>query len=408
MHMSDIWSISVVLAFLPLIMAAFFLVVTLPRKTLAVKQDLRKLQSSSRGDRMSYSASQTAPPDAIDELVRKFYDKSTLSIPAMLLTLFYGSWIALGDAFVNEKFNHGSTWFFPHDLVNQAGPMLYAFIGVYLFNLGNLVRRLYLGDLNEQVFWGAINRLWLSLGLGLVVQAEFPSSSTPGGPSQPAIFFSIGFLANIFLEWVLDKTLKLLNARQPRSEDLPLQMVNGINLWKAYRLEEEGIENVQNLATADVTELAVRTHYNFRTLIDWIDQSLLLIRLTADQAKILTGQATAISAIELAAASPRASGNDAVAKALATVLKVDPILMGAMMDRLYEDQYVQDLWNLWQSGQEGGIVPPSPPPGGGGGGAGAVPATGAVAAAAAAGAGAGGAVVNPNPAGQDQQKSPDK
>ena len=86
-----------------------------------------------------------------------------------------------------------------------------------------------------------------------------------------------------------------MNVTKPSTEDLPLQMVKGINIWKAYRLEEEGIENVQNLATADVTELAVRTHYNFRTLIDWIDQSLLLVRLTSEQSKALSGQVAGAS-----------------------------------------------------------------------------------------------------------------
>jgi hypothetical protein len=368
MRMSVIWSISVVLAALPLLMAVFFLNVTLKRKKAAVKQDLRNLHGFAAGAKDDLAEKSSAkdakdgkddkddPNDPIDILIKKFYGGSTLFVPALLLTVFYASWIALGDAFLNQVFNAGTTWFFPKNLVGRAAPALYTFVGIYLFNLGNLVRRLYLGDLNEQVFWGAVNRLWLSVGLGLIVAAEFPSSL------QPGLFFSIGFLANIVLEWVLDKTLKLLNVAQPKSSDLPLQMVNGINIWKAYRLEEEGIENVQNLATADVTELAIRTHYNFRTLIDWIDQSLLLIRLTSDQAKILTAQATAISAIELAAASPKASGNNSVAHALANVLKIDEVLMAATMDRLYEDQYVQDLWKLWQSGNEGGTLPPSPPP----------------------------------------------
>jgi hypothetical protein len=57
--------------------------------------------------------------------------------------------------------------------------------------------------------------------------------------------------------------------------------VSGINLWIEYRLAEEGIENVQNLATADPITLAIHTHYNVRTLVDWIDQALLLHRLRA-------------------------------------------------------------------------------------------------------------------------------
>ncbi|HZD96016.1 MAG TPA: hypothetical protein VE133_17270 [Candidatus Sulfotelmatobacter sp.] len=409
--MSVIWIISFILVCLPLLMAAFFLTFTLPRKIVSVKQDLSKLTSQSEpsGD---YGESESKPQalkqsrrpgshqanqrpggsriaseDDIDALVNKFFSTYTLSLPALLLTLFYAAGFGLCDAFLSMHFNSGTPWFFSKPFVDASRPVLYAFIGVYLFNLGTIVRRIYLGDLNEQVFWGAINRLWLSMGLALVfLKVPVPQDG------QSYIFFGIGFLANTFLDWVLAKSLEFLNRGKPKSEDLPLQMVKGINIWKEYRLEEEGIENVQNLATADVMELTVRTHYNFRTLIDWIDQALLLTRLSTEQVKILGGQATAISAIELAAASPRATGNTIVADALAKVLSVEPVLMGATLDRLYEDEYVQDLWNLWQSGQEGGALHvPSPAP--------AAPSLqpGAQALAAGAAAGAAGAGTPTNP-----------
>jgi hypothetical protein len=379
MHMSIIWTVSAVLACLPLLMAGFFLAFTLPRKIVSVKQDLSKLmypdsnrdasdtetKNNSRPEGNYPKSTQTtqrsgssniASEYEIDQLVNQFFGKLTLSLPALLLTLFYAAGFELCDAYLNVHYNSGTPWFFSGSFIDASLSLLYAFSGVYLFNLGTIVRRLYLGDLNEQVFWGAINRLWLSMGLALVFL------KIPVTQGQSYIFFGIGFLANTFLDWVLAKCLEFLNRGKPKSDDLPLQMVKGINIWKEYRLEEEGIENVQNLATADVTELTVRTHYNFRTLIDWIDQALLLTRLTNDQIKILGEQATAISAIEMASASPKASGNKDVANALAAALKVDPILMAATMDRLYEDQYVQDLWNLWQSGKEGGTIPPTPQP----------------------------------------------
>jgi len=362
MHMSVVWTVSFILSVLPVLMAEFFLEFTLPRKIVSVKQDLQKLIYSGTHDHASTAAggpqggSKIASESDIDALASKYFDRFALSLPALLLTLFYADGFAMCDAYLNMHYNAGSPWFFPPPFVDATRPLLYAFIGVYLFNLGNIVRRIYLADLNEQVFWGAINRLWLSMGLALV----FLKVGIPQG-SESYLFFSIGFLANTFLDWILANSLKILNLGRPKSEDLPLQMVKGINIWKEYRLEEEGIENVQNLATADVTELTVRTHYNFRTLIDWIDQALLLTRLTSDQAKLLNEQATAISAIELAAASPKASGNTEVAEALARKLSVDPVLMGATLNRLYEDEYVQDLWNLWQSGKEGGTLPAPQP-----------------------------------------------
>jgi hypothetical protein len=167
------------------------------------------------------------------------------------------------------------------------------------------------------------------------------------------VYFSIGFIANIFLEWVLENTLKVLNMNKPKQDDLPLQMVRGIDIWKEYRLEEESIDNVQNLATADVLELAVRTHYGVRTLIDWIDQALILTRLTTDQVKILASQAMALSAIELATAAPENNkGDQTFSNALADKLKVDPVLMAATLNRLFEDEQVRSLWALWQSGTD--------------------------------------------------------
>ncbi len=354
MQMSIIWTITFVLACLPLLMAAFFLVFTLPRKLVAVKQDLKTLTLTPGPlDTLQQAPSgKIASEEKINALAKELFGTLTVSLPALLLTLFYCAGFGLCDAYLNMHYNSGQPRFFSAKFIEATRPILYAFLGVYLFNLGTIVRRLYLADLNEQVFWGAINRLWLSMGLALVVL----KSSLPLSNSESSVFLSIGFLANTFLEWVLDNALKLLNVGQPKSEDLPLQMIKGINIWKEYRLEEEGIENVQNLATADVTELTVRTHYNFRTLIDWIDQALLLIRLTSGQTKILTEQATAISAIEFASASPKATGSNSVADALAVKLNVDKVLMAATMDRLYEDEYVQDLWNLWQSGKEGGIA----------------------------------------------------
>ena len=351
MTMFVIWLLSAILACLPLIMAAFFLMFSLPRKLEAVKQDLGKLKGWDKEPSIaSRTAGRIAIQSDIDELAKRFFDKLTLSVPAVLLTLFYASAFALWSAFLGRTFANGNSWFFPSSFVTSSRPILYGFLGVYLFNLGAIVRRVYLVDLNDQVFWGAINRLWLSLGLAVVLKAQYPDSPMP-------VYFAIGFLANIFLQGVLDLALKAVNITKPKTEDLPLQMVKGINMWKEYRLEEEGIENVQNLATADVTELTVRTHYNFRTLVDWIDQAILLTRLTGEQVKALGSQATAISAIEFAAASPSATGSTTVSDALAETLSVDKALMANTMNTLYQDAFVQQLWYLWQIGEEGGSVP---------------------------------------------------
>lgn len=351
MQMTIILATSFLLAALPLIIAYFFLFITLPRKVQAVTEDIKKLAGTGDGGNSSSAQiSQSkllALPD-IAGLAKKYFTASNLSIPSTLLTLLYFAGFLLCDSYLKLRFvEKSNSWLFPKEFVETSAPLLYAFVGVFVFNLGTMIRRLYLADISEQVFWGGVNRLLLSMGLALVIMK---SGLEHWGAE---FYFTIGFLANIVLDWLLEKSLKLLNVAQPRQDELPLQMVRGINIWKAYRLEEEGIDNVQNLATADVVDLVVRTHYSARTLIDWIDQSIVLSRLTSDQVKILTSQGMAISAVELATAAPENSNGDRTfANTLAAKLNVDPILMAATLDRLYEDEYVRSLWELWQSGTE--------------------------------------------------------
>lgn len=339
MDMIVVLIVSFVLASLPLLMAGFFRAFSLPRKMLVVRGELETLAPQ--------PSSSPVDSSKLDELAEKYFSKSRLLLPSVLLTFLYLAIFALCDSYLSLRYANHSISIFPVPLVLIARPLLFALVGVYLFNLGTIVRRLYLADINEQVFWGAVNRLLLSTGLALVI-LKLGLDKTEG-----MVYFSIGFLANIVLDWILEQTLKVLNINKPKQDDLPLQMVRGINIWKEYRLGEEGIENVQNLATADVVDLAVRTHYSLRTLIDWIDQALVLTRLTSDQVKMLSSQAVALSAIELATAAPENSnGDETFAKAMAARLNVDAVLFAATLNRLFEDEYVRKLWALWQSGTD--------------------------------------------------------
>ncbi len=56
-------------------------------------------------------------------------------------------------------------------------------------------------------------------------------------------------------------------------------MIEGLTIWDEARLLEEGIENVQNLATANVTDLIINTRFNTNRLIDWIDQACLIMHI---------------------------------------------------------------------------------------------------------------------------------
>ena len=255
---------------------------------------------------------------------------------------------------INRLFYDGTTWPFSKN-GELTLPIVMTFAGSYLFNFGMLVRRLYVLDLSDNLFWGSINRLLLSMGIALTSAVAF--SSTAGKTDFHKLllfFFAIPFILNKVLYAILragtaqaGSVLKI----SALGNESSLQQVGGINIWKEYRLEEEGVEDVQNLSTADVIELAVKTHYNLRTLIDWIDQGIVLTRLPGKVTKMRDAGVN-ISAIELAQQSPENGGSEEYVTTLANILDIKEEVMKAQMNAMFEDEYIQTLWTLWQTRDE--------------------------------------------------------
>ena len=58
---------------------------------------------------------------------------------------------------------------------------------------------------------------------------------------------------------------------------MPLNRLDGLTVWHETRLED--IENVHNMATADIVDLLVDTRIPADRVIDWIDRAILLTQL---------------------------------------------------------------------------------------------------------------------------------
>lgn len=99
-----------------------------------------------------------------------------------------------------------------------------------------------------------------------------------------------GFVIDVFPEvaWQIVQAIfaKLFRPALPSMEaKLPLSELDGLTVWHEARLEEEDIENIPNMATADLVELLVSTRYASDRLIDWVDQSILLAQLGPEQGR---------------------------------------------------------------------------------------------------------------------------
>ena len=66
-----------------------------------------------------------------------------------------------------------------------------------------------------------------------------------------------------------------------RRYDALVGQIAGLNGWHAIRLSVEGVENVHNLANADIQDLIRNTRFSVQQIFDWVDQAVLLIHLAS-------------------------------------------------------------------------------------------------------------------------------
>jgi hypothetical protein len=341
------------LAVFPLLVAMLFSSKVASRRQKTLQQDLEELDALQVPGVRAWGG-----PEGISKAIEEYYSRSRSFWPTLILSALYWLGFQLSHSYVATVLNLGNTSPFPLELAKASGPVCMTFLGVYAFNMGTTVRRLYLDDLSETMFWGGLNRLVLSESLAIVFEAGTGSELKVTGF---IVYFAIGFLANPFLARVLEVASKAakLGTASGSTDDLSLRSVQGINIWKEYRLEEEGIESAENLSTADVIGLAIKTHYSLRTLIDWIDQAALIVRLRKKAAKLLEA-GIAVSAIEFAWRAPLNGGDSRANALIAKTLEMDPVLLEDTMNALYQDQDIQNIWKLWQALGTGGLERYSP------------------------------------------------
>jgi hypothetical protein len=60
---------------------------------------------------------------------------------------------------------------------------------------------------------------------------------------------------------------------------LPMSDLDGLTVWHEARFEEEDIENMANMATADFVDLMFNIRFSPDRLVDWADQAILYTHL---------------------------------------------------------------------------------------------------------------------------------
>lgn len=107
----------------------------------------------------------------------------------------------------------------------------------------------------------------------------------PKGDAQIApLAFAIGFFPPVAWQLVRQSLKTVSGLFLPATDSqLPLSELDGLNVWHQTRFEEEDIEIIPNMATADIVDLLLNTRIPPDRIIDWIDQAILYTHLPEEQ-----------------------------------------------------------------------------------------------------------------------------
>ncbi|HKE72012.1 MAG TPA: hypothetical protein VKB57_00245, partial [Acidimicrobiales bacterium] len=154
--------------------------------------------------------------------------------------------------------------------------MKYAFVGAYIFALQSLIRRFFQSDLRPSAYASLLVRFIVALSMTVALVQILDVSPA----SEAAVAFVVGIFPAVALQALKRNAQALLGVRvRSATADYPLDQIDGLDLWYQDRLMEEGIEDMQNLATASLVDVMLHCRVPVNRLIDWVDQAHLYLHL---------------------------------------------------------------------------------------------------------------------------------
>lgn len=181
-------------------------------------------------------------------------------------------------------------------LQHATRPLFFGFLGAYLFTIQATLRRYLDSDLTPDAYVVVTTRMIIALivsGMMAVALPLSPEAQLAFGANLTTASYVVAFVVGIFpekgLSWLFSfagRVLKRFDREDNNQTSMPLRSLSGLTNWHAIRFNVEGIDNVHNLANADVNQLIRRTRFTVQQIFDWVDQAILAIHLNDVQAFI--------------------------------------------------------------------------------------------------------------------------
>ncbi len=158
--------------------------------------------------------------------------------------------------------------------------LAYGFLGAYLFDIQMLMRRFFQSDLKPSAYTSAALRVVIVMIIVLVMH-QLPLVGGASRQAQAVMAFVIGLFPLVGMQALNRFVGKFLKSPVPSLQSAyPLSDLDGLNVWYEARLMEEGIEDMQNLVSANIVDVLLHTRVPVGRLIDWCDQAQLFVHLS--------------------------------------------------------------------------------------------------------------------------------
>jgi hypothetical protein len=304
--------------------------------------------------RASAPAKEVLPPDQIDGvnedeslanlLARRYWKSHSNGAYLTALVVFYVVYgVLLYWTLLAWGIHLGTSANSP-----QPAPQLWSVIraggagvlGATLAVLWHLHWRVVRLDLQPRTLLHCCMRLCVAPFVAVALVAILPVSEN----GNTLVAFGAGLFSDEALRrlrWIWHR----LVGTSEQQASLPLRLVQGIGSDDELRLWEEGITDAQHLAVETVVRLVTNTNYSLERIVDWKDQAYLYVYV-GEEIVQWRAQHTraALDVLGMAAEYYGAAQSTALVEALARKFGKDTAVIDRMINTIYQDPQVKQLW----------------------------------------------------------------
>jgi hypothetical protein len=173
--------------------------------------------------------------------------------------------------------------------------MFWGWLGAYIYSVDRTIRHYLAQDLTPNVYVTIAKRFTVAFVVGTLIgiaiatsnhaiRLSFDNSLT----TAYVVCFFVGLFPETGIKWIKNAAGRVLR-QTTEDEQIPLSTIEGISVWHEGRLDQEGIVNVQNLASANLLELVANTPFDVGQIVDWVDQAILMMHTSPEQLEKLKG-----------------------------------------------------------------------------------------------------------------------